>query len=105
MTNLEEAAAASAETDSAVADLSDEEQARLMRSKTDYLDPFRFPQLVRALPSPQCHAYEVVEGRQVRGRERLFAESRLRQSGTQTVQQTCCAVMSLLSDAGGLAVA
>ena len=27
-----------AETDAAVADLSDEEQARLMRSKTDYAD-------------------------------------------------------------------
>jgi len=35
---FEEAAAASAETDSAVADLSDEEQARLMQSKTDYPD-------------------------------------------------------------------
>jgi predicted O-methyltransferase YrrM len=35
---FEEADAASAETDSAVADLSDEEQARLMRSKTGYLD-------------------------------------------------------------------
>jgi predicted O-methyltransferase YrrM len=35
---FEEAAAASAETDSAVADLSDEEQARLIRSKTDYRD-------------------------------------------------------------------
>jgi predicted O-methyltransferase YrrM len=33
-----EADAASAETDSAVADLSAEEQARLMRSKTDYRD-------------------------------------------------------------------
>ena len=35
---FEEADAASAETDSAVADLSDEEQARLMRSKTGYLE-------------------------------------------------------------------
>jgi predicted O-methyltransferase YrrM len=35
---FEEADAASAETDSAVADLSDAEQARLMRSKTDYRD-------------------------------------------------------------------
>jgi len=34
---FEEADAASAETGSAVADLSDEERARLMRSKTDYL--------------------------------------------------------------------
>ena len=35
---FEEADAASAETDAAVADLSDEEQVRLMRSKTDYRD-------------------------------------------------------------------
>jgi predicted O-methyltransferase YrrM len=35
---FEEAAAASSETDAAVADLSDEEQARLMRSKSDYRD-------------------------------------------------------------------
>jgi len=35
---FEQAAAAAAEMDSAVADLSDEEQARLIRSKTDYLD-------------------------------------------------------------------
>jgi predicted O-methyltransferase YrrM len=35
---FEEADAASAETDSAVADLSTEERSRLMRSKTDYLD-------------------------------------------------------------------
>ena len=35
---FEQAAAAAAEMDSAVADLSDQEQARLMRSKTDYLD-------------------------------------------------------------------
>jgi predicted O-methyltransferase YrrM len=35
---FEEADAASAETDSVVADLSDEEQTRLMRSKTAYLD-------------------------------------------------------------------
>jgi predicted O-methyltransferase YrrM len=35
---FEEADAASAETDTAVADLSDEEQTRLMRSKTEYLD-------------------------------------------------------------------
>ena len=35
---FEEADATSAEIDSAVADLSDEEQTRLMRSKTDYLD-------------------------------------------------------------------
>jgi predicted O-methyltransferase YrrM len=35
---FEEADAASSETDSAVADLSDEEQAHLMRSKTGYLD-------------------------------------------------------------------
>ena len=33
---FEEAAAAEAETESAVADLSDDERARLMRSKTDY---------------------------------------------------------------------
>jgi predicted O-methyltransferase YrrM len=36
-----EADEASAETDSAVADLSDEEQARLMRSKTGYHDLYR----------------------------------------------------------------
>ena len=35
---FEEADAASAATNSAVADLSDEEQSRLMRSKTDYAD-------------------------------------------------------------------
>jgi predicted O-methyltransferase YrrM len=35
---FEEADAASAETDSAVADLSPEDRARLMRSQTDYLD-------------------------------------------------------------------
>lgn len=35
---FEEAAAVEAETESAVADLSDEEQARMMRSKTDYRD-------------------------------------------------------------------
>jgi predicted O-methyltransferase YrrM len=35
---FEEADAASAETDSAVADLSDQERARLMRSKTGYVD-------------------------------------------------------------------
>jgi predicted O-methyltransferase YrrM len=35
---FDEAAAASTETSSAVADLSAEERARLMRSKTDYLD-------------------------------------------------------------------
>jgi predicted O-methyltransferase YrrM len=35
---FEEADAASVETDSAMADLSDEERARLMRSKTDYPD-------------------------------------------------------------------
>jgi predicted O-methyltransferase YrrM len=35
---FEEADSASAETDSAVADLSDEEQGRLMRSKTGYAD-------------------------------------------------------------------
>jgi predicted O-methyltransferase YrrM len=35
---FEEADAASAETDSAVADLSTEERSRLMRSKSDYLD-------------------------------------------------------------------
>jgi predicted O-methyltransferase YrrM len=38
---FEEADAASAETDSAVADLSDEEQARLMRSKTGYRELYR----------------------------------------------------------------
>ena len=38
---FEQAAAASAEIDSALADLNDEEQARLMRSKTDYLGLYR----------------------------------------------------------------
>ncbi len=36
-----EADEASAETDAAVADLSDDEQARLLRSKTDYLDLYQ----------------------------------------------------------------
>jgi hypothetical protein len=35
---FDEADAASAETEAAVADLSDEARARLIRSKTDYLD-------------------------------------------------------------------
>jgi predicted O-methyltransferase YrrM len=89
---FEEADSASAETDSAVADLSDEEQERLMRSKTGYADLYgRFRNVPLAISretgallymlARSCRARTIVEFGTSFGISTLHLAAALRDNG------------------------